>query len=319
MNTPAPLPLNRKAMLVRLRISKPRLSHRLDAATEQHIQADLGDAGIKAFASIFLRKDNPVRLHVNLTNEAYAFHKSATVPYTDRGPRLLPVARYEFYRDKMAKLLLTIEKSMAALLPNYDGYVQQDIDERNRDAVINAKPPRAKLSDYPTKDQFERQFKLELSFAPLPEENHWLFDPSQTENEEMATELRRQFAEAQAQVEETVKAELMERMRAPLVKLMGKLAIPAGEDGAIFRDSAVENVKEAVLQARALAMGDAEVLAACDAVEASLTGHASKPQVLRDSPAVRAQTAEKLKNVASRLGWVMEAMAASQQASEEVV
>jgi len=87
-----------------------------------------------------------------------------------------------------------------------------------------------------------------------------------------------------------------------LVKLIEKLRIPPGEPGSIFRDTAVENVTEAIDLVRAMAMGDDYILAMCDEMRSAMSGYATNPQVLRESPIVREQTAAKLAAVADRMG-----------------
>lgn len=281
--------LNQKAMLVRLTISKPSTSKH-DSAAESFTQAQLADQGLRVTSTLFRSKTNPVRGLLNAANAVYTYHRLNTLPYMDRGPRLLPVTNYETYRDNMRRLVGEVDNLRRQVLPDYDKHVQQDIAERGA---------RASLTDYPTKDDFDAGLGMQFTFAPLPDKGHFLFDISEEDKAALDAQLNDVVAAA--------RADLYARIEEPLRHLVDKLKIPAGQPGAIFRDSAVENVIEAVKLARTLAMDDENIIRICDDVAAVITtGHAKNPQVLRDSPIVREDTAAKLKAVADKMGFMME-------------
>jgi hypothetical protein len=278
--------LNEKAMLVRLAISKPTTVRR-DTSAEAFTQAQLSDQGLRVSAVLFKEPSSPVRQLLNNANAIYHYHRTNTLPYVDRGPRLLPVSHYDTYSQEVRKMRAELDSRLQTTMPHYDTYVQDDMTLRGA---------RAALKDSPTKDEFERGFDLRFTFSPLPDSSHFLFDVSEEDK-----------AALDAQLEEVATAarqEMFDRIREPLSKMVEKLKIPAGEPGSIFRDSLVENLHENVKLVRTLAMGDPTILAICDEVDTATTGHARNPQVLRESPIVRMQAAARLAEVEKRLGFM---------------
>ena len=295
--------LNQKAMSVQLVTRKPTTSFNDDEAAKA-AQSALGDNGISASTKLFKDKTNPVRQLLSEVAAVYQFHKQNTIPYVDRGPRLLPVERYDEYRTTMRRLVLDVENSLSRLKPNYDRYVAQDIAFRNRPRITilgEVEPSaRAKVEDYPTADEFAEQISLTFTFAPLPDNSHWLFD---VDDEDRAA-----LDQNASQVYKAALAYLKAKVETPLVKLIEALSVPAGtkdDEGkrqGIFRDTKVTNVLDATASVRSLAMGDTNVLEAVTLVEQVIAPIAVNPDVVRQSPVVREQAAAKLKAVADRFG-----------------
>jgi hypothetical protein len=278
--------LNTKAMLVRFSISKPTTSKR-DTSAEQFTQTSLHDTGLKVSATLFKEKSSPVRVLLNSANAAYHFHKENTLPYIDRGPRLLPVGNYERYRDTMRQLIREVNQELRQVMPDYHQHVANDITLRGM---------RASLTDYPYASDFENSFKLEFTFSPLPDESHFLFDIAEDDRAALTTQL--------LDVEAAARADLYARLRDPIMKLIAKLNIPAGEPGAIFRDTAVTNINDAIDIARQLAMGDETILQMCDEVALTIAPVKDNPDMLRESPVVREAAAAKLKAVSDRMAFM---------------
>ena len=278
--------LNTKAMLVRFSISKPTTSKR-DTSAEQFTQTSLHDTGLKVSATLFKEKTSPVRILLNSANAAYHFHKENTLPYIDRGPRLLPVNNYERYRDTMRQLIREVNQELRQVMPDYYQHVNNDITLRGA---------RAGQSDYPYAADFENSFRLEFTFSPLPDESHFLFDIAEDDRQALNTQLQ--------DVEAAARADLYARLRDPIMKLIAKLNIPVGEPGAIFRDTAVTNINDAIDIARQLAMGDETILQMCDEVALTIAPVKDNPDVLRESPIVREAAAAKLKAVSDRMAFM---------------
>lgn len=304
--TPAednPLPiktLNTKAMSVRLVTRKPTTTKR-DHEAEKFAQDSLGDFGINASTAIFKDKTSPVRALLNEASAVYQYHKQHTLPYIDRGPRLLPVSQYETYRDAMRALVRDVDAKVKLIEPAYDTCVENDIIFRNRPNLNGVMGTRAKLTDYPTREQFMASFSLNFDFAPLPDNSHWLFDVSDEDKAALTAQTSEMYNAALA--------DMYARLKTPLDKLVTTLTVPAGsedEDGrrrGIFRDTTVTNLVEAVANVKALSMGDEGVLAACDLLDSALpTAITKNIDVLRESPVVREAAAKRLAEVAAKMG-----------------
>jgi hypothetical protein len=299
-DAPKPKALNEKAMSVQLVTRKPTTRHN-DEEAAKVARSALGDDGIGASTTLFKDKHNPLRHLLNEVSAAYAYHKANTLPYIDRGPRLLPVSRYEPYRDAMRQLIGDIETRKASVMQHYDKHVLDDCAYRNATATVLGKAGRASPADYPTAYDFGAGISLDFRFAPLPDNSHWLFDVSDEDKEA----LRAQTTE----VYNAALADMKARIVKPLEELAAALAVSPGVDATtgqrigIFRDTKVTNVTEAVARVRDLSMGDEDVLAACDAVSAVLPkAIVENIDILRESPVVREAAAKRLAEVASRMG-----------------
>lgn len=233
----------------------------------------------------------------------YQFHKKATLPYIDRGPRLLPVTQYESYRDNMRVLIGDVQAKVNRYRNNpelYDQAVANDIAYRNAVAASTGKTGRASVADYPSSQAFTDAIDLDFRFAPLPDNAHWLFDI----DDEDKAKLTAQAAETY----NAAVADLRNRISTPLKKLVETLNTTPGIDAetgkrvGIFRDTTVTNLTDAINEARQLCMGDEEVLAVCDAVDAALPKAITENiDVLRESPVVREAQAKKLADVQSKM------------------
>lgn len=295
--------LNTKAMSVQLITRKPTTRHNDDEAAKAARSA-LGDDGITASTTLFKDNTSPIKLLLAEVGAVYLHHKKNTLPYEDRGPRLLPVTEYESYRDGMRTLIGDVQAKVQVYKNDpakYDQAVANDVAFRNATAVSMGKTGRASPTDYPTCEQFCSAIDLDFRFKPLPDNSHWLFDVDEED--------KRALVAGQMDVYYTALADLRARIEAPLVKLAETLRVQPGTDEVtgkrvgIFRDTTVTNVMDAVTQARSLCMGDESILAACDAVEAALPKTITDNiDVLRESPVVREQAARRLADVASKMG-----------------
>jgi len=306
--TPAPLPppkvkaLNAKAMSVQLITCRPTTRHN-DEEAAKVARGALGDEGISASTQLFRDNTSPIKMLLSEVGAAYQYHKKSTLPYIDRGPRLLPVTRYESYRDEMRVLIGDVHRKVSVYKNDpakYDQAVTNDIAYRNAVAVSRGSTGRALVSDYPTARDFTDAIDLTFTFAPLPDNSHWLFDVDEEDRASLDT-----FA---ASVLAAAAADLKASIEVPLRELITTLNTSPGIDKVtgkrigIFRDTKVTNLTEAVERARSLCMDDEQVLAACDLVDAALPSVVrGNIDVLRESPVVREQQAQKLADVQNKM------------------
>lgn len=297
LSAATPLPLNQKAMLVKLTTSKPSTSHSFDPSLQKAARQLVGDAGAELKGNLWIDPASPVRILYALQGALYRFHRENTLPYEDRGARLLPLSRYEHYTQEARAAKAHLDAELKGVLARYDDLVQADIRLRRAEAELHNRTSPASLADYPTAEQFAASFDVHFMFSPLPDQSHWLFDINEEDKATLSDQL--------AAIEKQAQDDLRERVRAPLVKLIEKLRIPIKEKGSIFRDSAVENITEQIALARALCMGDPAILAMCDEVSAVTAAFAKNPDVLRESPVVRSAAADRLAAVADKMSAFM--------------
>lgn len=290
--------LNEKAMLVKLTVKKMTTTKR-DANAEQFLQSETGDEAFTAFKTLFKSKDNPVNRALADVSAVYTLHKKLTLPYVDKGPRILVNDQYESYTKSMRDEFNHVDKVVDECVFNWDAYVQQDIDYRVRVAKASGRPaPIITAAEYPTAQEFKERTRFILRFFPLPEKAHFLFDISEED--------KQAFEDAMNDAAKLAKADAVNRMLTPLTHLVSKLTKPIGAEGAIFRDSAIENVIEGLEEARKLIIDPTpEVKQTLDELDAYISKFATNSDVLRESPVVRMQAQAKLKEVEDKMAFFM--------------
>lgn len=287
--------LSEKAMLVKLTMRRANLTKR-DQTAEAVIQQQLDDTSLIVNSKLFRDKNNPVNKIMTAASEVYTYHKTHTLPWADKGPRVLPNGQYMEYTQEMRSKISHVDAMIKNHLPNYDTYVQLDIAYRSKSPTA-----RAKVEDYPTAEQFEAKMGFDLRFMPMPDQRHFLFDLSP--DDEAA------FAASMEDTAAMIKEDTVKRMLTPLQKLVEKLNTPIGADGHIFRDSAIENIVEGIELARKLTLDDSpEIKALTDSLNKEISMYADKVDWLRDSPVVRHEAAKKLSDIASAMGAFMGAV-----------
>jgi hypothetical protein len=283
-----------KAMLVKLTVRRANLTKR-DSVAEAFIQTQMEDQSLVVNSKLFRDKLNPINQIMSKASEVYTYHKAHTLPYIDKGPRILPNAQYFDYSAEMRKRIAEVDALMSKHMPKYDDYVQLDIRYRSAAALTLGKPARANASDYPTADEFGQRMGFDLRFTPLPEAKHFLFDLS---DDDLA-----EFNATMESVAVQSRTEVVKKMLEPLQHLVEKLNKPIGTEGAIFRDSAVENIIEGVQMAKKLNVtGDESITQMADLINQAVSAFAENKAVLRESPIVREQAAKKLDYIAQQMG-----------------
>ena len=309
--------LSTRAILVKLTQSKPRTTSRNEAG-EQILKAELGDDANRVSQELFKDPENPCRIMLNKHGELYRNHIKLTREDEPRGPRILVIAMRERYLREQRGVQEAIASLEQQYLPDeatYLRWVDMDISRRlaarsllpqDKQDRLNTTRPITR-SEYPTFDDFKTGLSSHHHFSTLPDVRHPLFDNSDEELASLREQMRAELEERERAIAESVQAQNRAAVAEPLKKLIDKLRIPAGQPGSIFRDSAVENVIEAVDLARQMCFGDPQIIEMCDDVQQALSGYARNPQVLRESPIVREQAAARLKAVADKMGWMMSA------------
>lgn len=282
-----------KAMLVKLTVRRANLTKR-DSVAEAIIQQQMDDTSLTVLSRLFKDKHNPINQIMTAASEVYTYHKNNTLPWADKGPRMLPNNNYMDYTQTMRSKIANVDTLLQKHIPNYDTYVQLDIAYRSKNQTAS----RAKVEDYPSADDFRSRMGFDLRFMPMPDQRHFLFD--------LSDEDLHAFNASMEQTASMAREDAVKRMLEPLSHLVDKLNKPIGTDGHIFRDSAIENIVEGIEQARKLTLDESpEIKQLTDTLNAEITKYAEHSNWLRESPIVREQAAQKLSDIASAMGAFM--------------
>lgn len=287
--------LNAKAMLVKLTTNRANLTRR-DGEAEALVQSQLDDNSLIVNSKLFRDKNNPVNKLMTAVADVYKWHRENTLPWADKGPRLLPNNNYMEYTAAMRHRIGVVDNLLNRLIPNWDTYVQEDIKFRS-----HSPSSRAKVEDYPTAEEFRSKIKFDMRFMPLPDSSHFLFD--------ISDEDKAGFEQSMHEAEKLARDDTIRRMLEPLGKLVSKLNTPIGSEGSIFRDSALENVMEGVEVARKLSIdASPELHELTNQLSVEMSKYIQRKDWLRESPPMRKQAADKLDEIARQMGVFMGAM-----------
>ncbi|MDD9991538.1 MAG: hypothetical protein OXP75_07045 [Rhodospirillales bacterium] len=156
--------LTRDAMLVSLRITA--WSGRLyDREASNHVAAHHDAA---ASAGRYNKRLLPKAAFAALTAAVSACrstHYEQSLPWDDKGARLLTVANYERYTELMESLRERMVRERARFIEDYDDNVDQARIDLGR---------LFRIDDYPSKDALQGKFSVRYRITPVPDADHFM-------------------------------------------------------------------------------------------------------------------------------------------------
>lgn len=108
---------------------------------------------------------------------ARLYHNQTTLPWSDKGARLLPTSLFMEYKTNMNTIRSNMNAMIEDFFTNYEVLVQQA--EFHLGDLFNAE-------DYPSLDELKNKFGFRLVFSPLPESNDFRLDIPQQDLADMA-------------------------------------------------------------------------------------------------------------------------------------
>jgi hypothetical protein len=194
--------------------------------TDARATADAGQFKKNLMAGTTLRKE--IADYAALCR---TWHNGRTLPWADKGPRLLPTsmfldykrevdARIAYYADKVDKFVGEYPRLLADA-PQHLG------------DLFNA-------ADYPAPDEVASKFAFKVVFSPVPESNDFRIDVG---NSELA-ELRAQYDTAyEARINDAMRM-AWDKLHATLTGVTEKLTEPEGEKAKLFHGTFISNITE---------------------------------------------------------------------------
>jgi hypothetical protein len=214
-------------------------------------------------------------------------HLTMTLPWKDKGPRVLANATYNKYTSTMRELVREMEDAADEFARVYPKLVAEAPARMN--GAYSA-------ADYPTVDRIRSKFSVTIEFDTMPDEADFRCDL----DPEIEADIRAEIEATSASTEARLQASTVER----ITEVVGKMATSLGEygqeiDGAkankktgtkrtrSFKDTLVGNVRELadLLPAFNLA-GDPALTAITDRITRELC--AEEAEALRENDAARA-------------------------------
>jgi hypothetical protein len=161
-------------------------------------------------------------------------HNQLTMPWSDRGPRLLPTSLFFDYKSEMNGRQQYFDDKVTQFVRDYPTMQAQA--QQALGALYNP-------DEYPSEEQVRAKFGFRLVFTPVPESGDFRLDLPKQELEEM----RRQYDSAfDSRLAEAMR-EPWDRLHTTISAMTDKLAkVEAAPDGAVTRwhDTFIGNAAE---------------------------------------------------------------------------
>jgi hypothetical protein len=283
--------IENRAVLVQLNISTWG-TERLDKGQTERVNA-LNNADSKAgkvhkdlMCGTSLAKDIDM-----LAARSRLWNNEQTMPWQDRGARLLPTSMFMSYKEEMNRKEKHFYNLVGRFIPNYEAAKQT---ARNYLAGMYNE------ADYPEADTIVRKYNWSLTVSPVPQSGHFCVDVPASE----LVEMRRSC-------DEEVERRLADAMRKPwddLYKMLTGMSEKLNEreekdeKAKRFHDSFVSNALDLCgLLTHMNVTGDNKLEQARKELERVMAG--VDVDDIKDSSATRANVKGKLDSILKQFDW----------------
>ena len=119
-------------------------------------------------------------------SEARTKHYSNSLPWDDKGARLLTVANYEHYTDLMDGFRERVVRQRARFIEDYDDYIDQarlDLGKLFR------------IEDYPSKEDLQGRFAIRYRITPVPDADHFIAQLASDDTERVKRDIESHIEE----------------------------------------------------------------------------------------------------------------------------
>lgn len=176
--------ISSSAVLAELNISIWTANKLDKGATDSVLASNSASSGSAQVRKNLMAGTNKRKKIADYGARARLYHNQTTLPWSDKGSRLLPTSLFMEYKQNMN----TIERNMNAMI--------QDFFDSYDDLVLDAKLHLGSLfnaNDYPSIDNLKDKFGFKLVFSPLPESNDFRLDIPQMDMQELASKYESAF------------------------------------------------------------------------------------------------------------------------------
>jgi hypothetical protein len=176
--------ISSSAVLAELNISIWTANKLDKGATDSVLASNSASSGSAQVRKNLMAGSNKRKKIADYGARARLYHNQTTLPWSDKGSRLLPTSLFMEYKQNMN----TIERNMNAMI--------QDFFDSYDDLVLDAKLHLGSLfnaNDYPSIDSLKDKFGFKLVFSPLPESNDFRLDIPQMDMQELASKYESAF------------------------------------------------------------------------------------------------------------------------------
>lgn len=254
-----------------------------DKGVTKSVEDTAGVKGVGKYTKQLLKGNKDLKDLQKKFDEAYQYVVKNSLPWMADGVRIIPAAQVIDFASAIDNIRSEAMGLVSKLHDNWNAAVQED---------ANRMGPLFDPNDYPTADEMAQRWSIRVTVAPISDSSDFRVDVG----EEMKQALDKELQDVEAQATEHVVKMLMD----PIKAMAEKLSVPKGEEGSVFRDTLVTNLKDAASRALKLNINDNEnIEKTCHQVLAVLDG--LDAQDLRDSDGVRASVASDMRQIQNKL------------------
>lgn len=235
---------------------------------------------------LFQGRDNRVKQAIAAYTAVYTFVKDNTVPWST-GIDMLNIDHYMEFTSGLRKLIDSANDAVADLVDNWDYEVNADYSRLLPTGHAN-------YDDYPTAEEVQARFGIEVRYMPVPTTGDFRVAIS----EEDRASLQKQLDDAEANASKHVLTQMIE----PMTAAVKKLTVKIGDEGSIFRDSLIDNMVDvANRMAKVNISDDPAIRERIKDLQALVGAYANNKDVLRNSQSVREKAATQIDNLMSQM------------------
>lgn len=280
----------RAAMLVDLNISTYS-GRKQDRATQAEVTTAKGSGSSKA-ASVYknlFAECKELEAITKFQARARAEHYRLTLPWNDRGARLLPTATLLDYKAEMNRYQAEFQLLVDAFLAKYDTLVA---------AAAFQLGTLFDRQEYPDTTQVARRFRMDIGFVPLPTSGDFRLDIESEIQRELMEQYERKLGEQLASATQ----DSWTRLHSALTKLSDRLTVEEDGEKRKFHDTLVTGAVELCDLLTAMNVtNDPELEKARRKLQDVLSG--VTPKELREEDGTRVLVKQKVDDILSAFDW----------------
>lgn len=221
------------------------------------------------------------------------WHNTNTLPWSNKGPRLLPTSLFLGYKSEVNVRRDTFNQMVDKFVLDYPALVQ--IAQYNAEGLGNM----FNISDYPSQDEVKSMFGFKLVFSPVPESGDFRLDVPTQELEEMKQEYEEAF---DGRLKDAMR-EPWNRLHTVLTGMSSKLSeTDDPEKKKRYHDTLLTNASDMCdLLSHLNVTNDPELEKARRQLERALVG--ADIESLKESPEIRMGMKSKVDEILKQFEW----------------
>lgn len=280
--------LNDRALLVQLSISKWTARKKDRKATQDIAVQNNASASVGNYHKRLVLMDSLAEVDTLVGSVRTEFYRN-TLPWGIEGTQILPTSNYLGFMTDFRSRKAAFDRAV-------DGFVSEYMLEVSRGFYHTKKALGALFNpaDYPTSElAIRNKFRMDLNVFPVPSTD---FRVAISDNE--MSHIQKQIEERVSSAAQTAMQEVWQRLYDKVKHIADKCADPK----AIFHDSMIENAREMCALLPRLNFADDPNL---ERMRQEVEGLLIHPQILRNDPDRRRDTAAEMSRILGAMGTFM--------------